>query len=155
MRNTPWHPNGDLIQDDLIDAQAAWRMVQRMPDSQLDEAVAEKMRAVDQLAKDQQTLHHLMTEGTRTVLDPMVNTLIYAESLFRMLGNLLAGLTAYRRYLKKKDPSHAATCKQRLLASQSDWTHHTQRYGALAGAATAFREANFWELTQQILGELG
>ncbi len=155
MRNTPWHPNGDLIQDDLIDAQAAWRMVQRMPDSQLDEAVAEKMRAVEQLAKDQQTLHHLMTEGTRTVLDPMVNTLIYAESLFRMLGNLLAGLTAYRRHLKKKDPAQATICKQRLLAAQSDWTHHTQRYGAIPGAATAFREANFWELTQQILGELG
>lgn len=155
MRNSPWHPNGDLIQDDLIDAQAAWRMVQRMPDSQLDEAVAEKVRAVEQLAKDQQTLHHLMTEGARTVLDPMVNTLIYAESLFRMLGNLLAGLTAYRRYLKKKDPAQATICKQRLLASQSDWTHHTQRYGAIPGAATAFREANFWELTQQILGELG
>ena len=93
-------------------------------------------------------------EGNRSVLEPLSNTMLYADSLFRMLGNLLAGLVAYRRYLKKKDPAQATLCKQKLLAAQSDWTHHTQRYGAMPGAATSFRESNFWDLTQQILGEL-
>ncbi|MEX2215071.1 MAG: hypothetical protein WD768_13130 [Phycisphaeraceae bacterium] len=153
-RTSPWHPNGDLIQDDLIDAEAAWRMIQRLPESQLDEVVAEKQRAVDTLSKDQSALHHLITEGNRSVLEPLSNTMLYADSLFRMLGNLLAGLAAYRRFLKRKETAQASLCKQKLLAAQSDWTHHTQRYGALAGAATAFRESNFWDLTQQILGEL-
>ena len=155
LRSSAWHPNGDLIQDDLIDAEAAWRMVQRLPDTALDEAVAEKQRAVDQLEQDQATLHHLVNESNRSVLEPMINTLLYAESFFRMLGNLIAGLVAYRRFQKKRDGGQAAQCRQRLLAAQSDWTHHSQRYGALPGAATAFREAHFWEVTQRILGELG
>jgi hypothetical protein len=155
MRNSPWHPNGDLIQDDLIDAEAARRMIERLPDAQLDDVVAEKQRAVDQLAADQSALHHAISEGNRSVLEPMINTLVYAESLFRMLGNLLGGLVAYRRFLRKRDPALAQQCKQRLFAAQSDWTHHTQRFGAVSGAATSFREIHFWELTQQILTELG
>ena len=45
--------------------------------------------------------------------------------------------TAARRYLKKKDPAQAQTCRQRLHAAQSDWTHHTQRTATLPGSATA------------------
>ena len=46
----PWHPNGDWIQDDLIDANAAWRMVQRVREEDLDTVVQEKQEAVDTLA---------------------------------------------------------------------------------------------------------
>src|SRR5690606_4091644 len=46
MKNDPWHPSGDWISDDLLDAQSAWRIIQRLPESQLDAVVAEKEQAV-------------------------------------------------------------------------------------------------------------
>lgn len=154
MRGSAWHPNGDLIQDDLIDADAAWRMVQRLPDSRADEAVAEKQRAVEQLDRDHAALHALITDSTRGVLEPMCNTLVYGAALFRTLEHLLAGLIAYRRYQKKNDAAQALLCRQRLLAAQSDWAHHTQRTATAPGTATAFRESHFWELTQRLIAEV-
>ena len=129
-------------------------MIQRMPDSKLDEVVAEKKAACDLLEQDQAMLQKVMSKDNQVVLDPMMSTLIYASSMFQMLHHLLAGLIAYRRFQKKKDPRQAQLCRQRLLASQSDWTHHTQRTGTLPGVATTFREAHFWEFTQEILAEL-
>ena len=32
----PWHPSADWIQDDLLDAQAAWRIIQQLNESQLE-----------------------------------------------------------------------------------------------------------------------
>ncbi|MEX0774934.1 MAG: hypothetical protein WD042_04365 [Phycisphaeraceae bacterium] len=155
QRQVPWHPNGDWIQDDLIDVQAAWRMIQRLPDSELDQVVQEKKEAVEQVAADSALLQQVMTDSTRNALEPLVNTLHYAESLFETLRDLLAGLAAFRRYQRTRDASHAATARQRLLAAQSYWNHHSQRHGSLPGCATAFREANFWDVTQRILNEVG
>ncbi len=154
-KNEPWHPNGDWIQDDLLDARAAWRMIQRLPDSILDEVVREKQEAVEQIAADRNALGQVDNDQSRPVIEPMIHTLIYAESLMETLRDLLAGLVAYRRYQRSKDPAQAETCRKRLIAAQSHWIHHTQRHGSLHGAATAFREIHFWDLTQQILGELG
>jgi len=44
--------------------------------------------------------------------------------------------------------------RRSLLSAQSHWNHHTQRFSALPGAATAFREQQFWEQTQDMLGEV-
>ncbi len=154
QRNSAWHPNGDWIQDDLVDAQAAWRMIGRLPDSELDEVVREKQQTVEDLAAVRTRMQQAITDQNHSVMDPLVNTLIYAESLFEALRDLLAGLVAYRRYLKSKNPALATLCRQRLLAAQSHWNHHTQRHGSLPGCATAFREAHFWELTQKILSEV-
>jgi len=153
-KRSMWHPNGDIIQDDVIDAQAAWRLVQRLPDHTLDGVVEEKQQAVELVAADRAALQTLVTDRNRKLLDPLVNTLIYAESLFETLRDLLAGLIAYRRWLRTHDVNEAESARQRLLAAQSHWNHHTQRHGAMAGVATAFRESGFWELTQKILGEI-
>ncbi len=155
LRHSPWHPSGDWIQDDLLDAQAAWRMVQRLPDADLDEVVREKQACVDRVAANRQAIQHAVNDASRAPLEPLLNTLAYTESLCETLRDLLAGLIAYRRYLKTHSPAHASLCKQRLLAAQSHWNLHTQRNGSLPGCATAFRESQFWELTQKILGELG
>ena len=150
----PWHPNADWIQDDLVDAQAALRIIQRLPDSVLDEVIAEKQSAVERISQDRASLQHLIDDRNRGSIEPLVHTLIYGESLFQSLRDLLAGLVAFRRRQKGGDTSQAELCRQRLTSAQSHWGHHTQRHGSLAGAATAFRESQFWDLTQRILGEL-
>ncbi|MFW6060779.1 MAG: hypothetical protein ACODAQ_11400, partial [Phycisphaeraceae bacterium] len=153
-KSDPWHPSGDWIQDDLIDAQAAWRIIQRLPEGTLDAAVQEKEAAAARVSADRATLQQLVSDRAHAALEPLVNTLIYAESLCETLRDLIAGLVAYRRFLKQRTPAAAEVARQKMLAAQSHWNHHTQRHGSLPGAATAFREAHFWELTQQVLVEV-
>ncbi len=150
----PWHPNADWIQDDLVNAQAAWQMIQRLPDSVLDEVVQEKQRAVERIFQAAASLQKLLNDRNRRTLEPLIHSLMYEESLFQALRDFLAGLVAYRRYLKNPSPPLAEKCRQRIVEAQSHWTQHTQRHGSLSGAPTAFREAHFWDLTQKILGDL-
>lgn len=158
LKADAWHPSGDWISDDLLDARSAWRIVERLPEGQLDAAVAEKDAAVDQISRLRAELQHLV--GGRdhpgaAIIDPLINSLVYAESLAESLRDLLAGLIAYRRYQKGAGRAAADATRQKLFAAQSHWNHHTQRHGSLPGVATAFREAHFWDLTQQILDEVG
>ena len=150
----PWLRSAGLIQDDLIDAQAAWQVVRKLPDSQLDQVIQEKKEAVNLVAADRASLQSLITDELRAQLEPMVSSLMYAEGILTTLRSLLEGLVAYRRYLQHRDPATAKLCYERLLSAQSHWNHHTQRHGSLPGAATVFREIGFWDLTQQILTEL-
>lgn len=154
MKSDQWHPNGDWISDDLVDAQSAWRIIQRLPENQLDAVVAEKEAAVEQISHLRAGLQHLISDRNHATLEPLVNTLIYAESLAESLRDLLSGLVAYRRFQRGKEPQSATATRQKLFAAQSHWNHHTQRHGSLPGAATAFRETHFWDLTQQMLGEV-
>jgi hypothetical protein len=149
-----WHPSADWISDDLVDAQAAWRIVQRIPEAQLDALVQEKETAAANLSAHRAELQHLVSDRNHSTLEPLVNTLMYSESLFEMLRDLLAGLVAYRRFQKSRNAAMADLAKQKLFAAQSHWNHHAQRYGSMPGAATSFREIHFWELTQQILSEV-
>jgi hypothetical protein len=153
-KQDPWHPSADWIQDDVLDAQAAWRMIQKLPGTALDDVVHEKAQAVEALQAVRAGLQVTTTEKDRRVLDPLVNTLVYEESLLESLRDLLAGLVAYRRYQRSRDVTQAQLCRQRLFAAQSHWSHHTQRHGSLPGTATPFREQHFWDLTQRILGEI-
>ena len=153
-RNNPWHPNADWIHDDLLDAAAAERMVRSLPDDQLDRVVEEKRRAAERMSRDRAALQQLVNDRNRVTLEPLVHTLIYAESLFQALRDLLAGLIAHRRYRRSRDPAQAELARRKLLGAQAHWNHHTQRDGSLAGAATAFRENHFWDVTQQRLAEL-
>jgi hypothetical protein len=154
-RADAWHPNADWIQDDMLDAQAAWRIIEKLPDAALDELVQEKQQAVDQVVKDQEALTRASDADNRHQVEPLVNSMMYAESLFMTLRDLLAGMAAYRRYLKSREPALAAQCRHHLIAAQNHWTQHTQRHGSQVGGATAFRENQFWELTQKFLTDLG
>ncbi|MFW6032536.1 MAG: hypothetical protein ACOCTI_04090, partial [Phycisphaeraceae bacterium] len=113
-RPTAWHPSDDWIQDDVLDARAAWRIIQRLPESQLDEVVREKELAAAQAARGRAQLQHLLGDQPAPTLDAMANTLLYAESFFEVLRDLLAGLVAYRRYLKHKTPGTAEVARQKL-----------------------------------------
>jgi len=150
----PWHPNGDVIQDDLIDAQAAWRIVQQMAEDQLDAAIREKQAAADRVAADRAALQRAMNDRNSRVLQPLISTLLYEQSLLETLRDLLEGLVAYRRYRATRDRAAGQRCRQQLLAAQAHWNQHTQRHGSLPGAATAFRERGFWDLTQRALDEV-
>jgi hypothetical protein len=151
---TPWHPNADWIRDDLLDVAAAWRIIQRLPREVLDRVLQEKEAAAEQLSEDRARLQQFAGDRQHHALEPLANTLSYGESLLDTLRDLLAGLIAYRRYQQRKTAADAGVVQQKLLAAQSHWNHHVQRHGALPGTATAFRESQFWELTQQILSEV-
>lgn len=149
-----WHANGDVVQDDLIDAQAAWRIVQQLGEEQLEEAVREKQAAADRVGQDRAALQRALNDRNERVLQPLIHTLLYEQSLLETLRDLLEGLVAYRRYRASRDRAAGQRCRQQLLSAQAHWNQHTQRHGALAGAATAFRERGFWDLTQRALEEV-
>lgn len=154
---SPWHPAADWLSDDLLDADACWRMVQRIPLDRLDDAVEEKQRAAATIARDRTDLQRLAAElpERHKQLDRLTNTLAYTRSLYETLRDLVAGLAAYRRHLHDPQPDHADTAKQKLQDAQSHFNHHTQRHAQLPGTATPYREKGFWELTQRVLDEVG
>jgi hypothetical protein len=155
IKSDGWHPNADWIQDDLVDAQAAWRIIQRLPLDQLDSVITEKQQAVDLVTAARDALSQVVTEANRSRIEPLVNTLDYGGSLFLALRDLLTGLVAYRRHLESNDAASAEVCRERLHDVQNHWAQHTQDHSSLPGAATAFREHQLWELTEQVLTELG
>jgi len=154
-RDVPWHPNADWVQDDLVDAESAWRIIQRLPESSFDQVVQEKQAAATQLSEDRAALHQLVNDENRNALEPLIHMLQYGESLFSALRDLFAGLIAYRRWQRNKDATDVDQIKRRLHAAQSHWNQHVQRHASLQGAATAFREEHFWELTERILNDIG
>ncbi|MEM9415992.1 MAG: hypothetical protein AAGA29_11030 [Planctomycetota bacterium] len=156
-KGSPWHPAADWLSDDLLDADACWRMLQRIEIDQLDAAVEEKKAAAAQIAHDRNDLQRLaaeLSERSKT-LDKIVNTLTYTLSLYETLRDLVAGLAAYRRYQHDPKPEHADTAREKLADAQSHFNHHTQRHAQLPGTATPYREKGFWELTQRVLDEVG
>ncbi|MEM1107155.1 MAG: hypothetical protein AAGH99_00505 [Planctomycetota bacterium] len=150
-----WHPAADWIQDDLLDAASAWRMVQRLKDEQLDDVIAEKEAAVRGIAAARHDLQLLLSDYPDRKLEKLVNSLLYTESFFEALRDLLTGLVAFRRYQASKNPADAEATRRKLFDAQSHWNHHTQRHGSAPGTATPFREIRFWEVTQEILAQLG
>ena len=153
-RRDHWHSNGDWVQDDLLDADAAWRVIQRIDEAQLDRVIAEKEAAIEAVARCRRDIESTLRSTNRAALEPLTNSLLYAHSLFTAVGELLAGLAYYRRHQASPSPTLADHCRRRLYNAQSFWNHHTQRHGSLAGCATSFRESGFWELTQRILSEI-
>ncbi len=156
-RKKPWYPAADWIQDDLLDVAAAVRMIQSLPDDELDAVVNEKQEAVQRLAAMEQALLAVpatSTEGRSPKLQKLMNTLYYSMSLVETLRDLLAGIIACRRYRLAPTPELANQTRARLLSAQTHWNHHTQRFGQTSGAASPFREQHFWELTQEMLVEI-
>ncbi len=149
-----WHPAADWVQDDVLDAAAAWRMIQRLRNNQLDDVVEEKARAASTIAQLRHELQVNVNDRNHPTLEPLVNTLLYAESLYETMRDLLAGLVAYRRFQKSKSAADSDMARRKLFEAQSHWNHHVQRFGGVAGVATPFREVHFWELTQDILAKI-
>jgi hypothetical protein len=150
-----WHPAADWVSDDQLNAEACWRIIQRIPENELDLAVQEKEHAAEQISSDRHLLQTLAGDRAHDRLQSLVNTLIYAESLYAAMRDLTAGLVAYRRYLDTGNRDYAETARGRLFSAQSEWNHHAQRHAMLPGTATPFREFGFWELTQRVLDEVG
>ena len=153
-RPDAWHPAADWVSDDLLDVEAAWRMVQRLPADQLDQVVGEKCRAADLVSKLRHDVQRALGDRPGTQ-EALLNTLVYTESFVEALRDLVAGLVAYRRFKKDGRSIDGQDARNFLLRAQSHWNHHTQRHGNLRGAATPFREIGLWELTQNMLADIG
>ncbi len=160
----PWDPAAGWIQDDSVDAEAAWRMICRLPEADLDAVVYEKQEAVDRAVAVHRALAGVdarsgeaavpLTGVSAERLGRLTNTALYAQSLFEMLRDLLAGLVAVRRYRATGSASARALAQERLRGAQAHWNQHTQRTARLPGTASPFRAPGFWELTQEMLEQL-
>lgn len=156
-KGSAWHPAADWLSDDLLDAHACWRMLQRIPLEHLDDAVEEKQRAAAQVTKDRGDLKRLAADlpERSARLDALINTLTYTQSLYETLRDLVAGLAAYRKHQQSPSDDLASTTRRKLADAQSHFNHHTQRHAQLPGTATPYRENGFWDLTQRVLDEVG
>lgn len=153
-KRDPWHPAADWLQDDVLDAHAAWRIMQRLPEPAVERAVAEKRAAAEQVMRLRTRLQRLVDDRGHHRLEPMVNSLLYAESLFEALRDLLSGLAAHRENRRSPSPAAAEHTRKMLFEAQSHWNHHTQRLASRPGTASAFREQGFWDITEQIMTDL-
>ncbi len=153
-RPGPWHPAADLVSDDLIDAESAWRMVRAVPLDRLAAVVEEKRLAADWMGAARHQLQGIIADRAHENLESLLHTLQYGESLFEALHDLFGGLVAYRQWLSGKQAKDAALCRVKLSAAQNHWNHHVRRDGTLPGVATPFRETGFWELTQKVMDEV-
>jgi len=154
-KGNAWHPAADWVSDDQLNAEACWRIIQRIPEHELDLAVQEKENAAEAISNDRHLLQTLAGDRNHARLQSLVNTLIYAESLYAAIRDLTAGLVAYRRFRETGQQDQADTARGRMFSAQSEWNHHAQRHAMLPGTATPFREFGFWELTQRVLDEVG
>ncbi|WP_428389347.1 hypothetical protein [Mucisphaera sp.] len=154
LKPSPWHPNADWIEDDAIDAQAAWRLIQRLPLTDLDAVLDEKTAAADTASKLLAQLKEALRDRDHQTIEPLLGSLVYTESLIETIRDLFAGLIAYRRYNHSKSPKDAEATRKALYHAQSHWNHHTQRLNAYRQIPTPFRETGFWDLTQEILTNL-
>lgn len=149
-RSDPWHPSGDFVQDDLIDAEAGWAIVRQLPDRVLDEVMAEKQRAVERIAGDRRALQQAAGQLPRHSGESVVHQMQYSESLVETLAQLMQACVAFKRVRRGGDGAAARSLQQAVHHCQSYWNHH-QRYANFRGTATAFRSDNLWDLTQQMV----
>ncbi len=150
--NLPWYPSSNLIQDDQIDAEAAWTIIQRLPENMLDDVVAEKQAAEQRIAACRKRLNEMARYLPHPAAKFMPASLDYAESLTTTLHYLLSGMIAYRRYLRKRDPKQAQTAIADLQRCQNRWMNHSQRFTS-PGAASTFSSDNLWDVTQRIIDD--
>lgn len=152
-QSSPWRPSGSFIQDDLIDAEAGWAMIERLPDEALDEVVAEKQRAVERIAADRRAVQQVAGSLGERTGEALIHQMQYTESLIETLRFLLGAMVGYRRGRRRRDAGHIRTATEAIHHAQSYWNHH-QRYANFRGTASAFRSDNLWDVTQQMLDQL-
>lgn len=151
-RSSPWRPSGSFIQDDLIDADAGWAMIQKLPDAALDEVLAEKQRAVERIAADRRAVQQVAGSLGERAGEALTHQLQYTESLVETLRFLLSAMVNQRR-ARRRDQGHARAAVDAIHQAQSYWNHH-QRYANFRGTASAFRSENLWDFTQLMLDRL-
>ncbi|MHC4994963.1 MAG: hypothetical protein ACYTGQ_07910 [Planctomycetota bacterium] len=152
-RRDAWYPSANFIQDDQIDAEAGWAIMERLPDRMLDDVVREKQLALQTLSDDRRALQEALSKISDPRFDSLPLSLQYGETLVGTLRSLIAGMVAYRRWQRSSDPNHAQAAEEAMRKCQSEWVHHTQRI-ASHGGASVFDSDNLWDFTQQIIDKL-
>ncbi len=151
-RHDAWYPSANFIQDDQIDAEAAWAIVQQLSEADLDKAVAEKVNAESRIAEDRKALLRAATNLDKHLSDMINSSLEYAETLAQTLRYLVGGLAAYRRHLRRQDAAMAQSAIHAMQHCQHAWTQHTGR-AVSHSSASAFGSDNLWDFTQMVIDE--
>ncbi|MDX1564807.1 MAG: hypothetical protein R3236_05335 [Phycisphaeraceae bacterium] len=154
QHHIPWYPAAHFIQDDQINAEAAWSIVQQIDEKRLDEIIAEKKSAEQRWSTGRKRLEKLEAGSDERKIRPLIKSLLYGESLVRTLRHLLSGLVAYRRHLRKPaDRTLAQAARRSLAESQRCWVDHTQKSGSRE-TASPFDSEDLWAFTQTLIDQL-
>lgn len=149
-RHDAWYPSANLFQDDQIDAEAAWAIVQQLSDADLDKAVAEKIEAEGRVSDDHRLLQRVAPNMDKHLAHALPLSLEYAQTLAQTMRHLIVGLASYRRQSRKHDTASAMATLTSMRECQKYWSAHTGRAAGHAGAS-AFASDNLWGFTQQII----
>ena len=143
-----------VLDDDLVDGEALWQAVQRLPAARLDDELAAKTRGAAAVVA---TRRHLQRALERLPTNPRLQRLMTGaqsvEPFAEFLRDLVGALVAWRRH--RDGVPDAATVSRLVFEAQTHWNHHTQRPAQAPGMPSAFRERGFWELSDRILEDVG
>lgn len=149
-RHDAWYPSANFIQDDQVDAEAAWAILQQLSDADLDKAVAEKVDAEARISEDRKALQRVAGSMDKRLADSFLSGLEYGQTLIQTLRYLVTGLATHRRWTRKHEAALALATNSAMRNCQSAWTHHT---GRVAGhsSASPFTSDNLWDFTQSVI----
>ena len=152
-RHDAWYPSANFVQDDQIDAEAAWAIVQQLSEADMDRALGEKIEAEQRVTDDRRALQRVAGSGDKLLPATLPLSLEYAQTLTQTLRHLIAGLVAYKRQQRRHDASGVQATLNALRHCQSAWSSHTGRAAGHA-AASAFNSDNLWDFTEYLIEQV-
>lgn len=149
QRQNEWYPSGSVIQDDSLDAEAAWTIIQQLPANMLDAVIHEKHQAELRLEEDIQAIRQISGK-LGGIGDEMIRSLEYGITLVKTLHRLLSALVSFRRYRSTSDPVHRELVEKMCDECQHHWAYH-QRVASHSNTATAYQSDNLYEVLQRLV----
>lgn len=144
-----WMPSRNLMRDDIIRGERTLREnggIKILYDGSrqsLDEALAEKSEAVELAAQMRSTFESakadIVKDRGQKVYDESLNSLIYMESLAKVMSHYVRGMFQYYHWQETGNAADAAAAGNELQAWRAAWTDYQTNVPKLSGVATLYR----------------
>lgn len=140
-----WKPSENLMRDDIIRG-TSLRQLYEGSKQALPEVFAEKEEAVT-LAKRMRELFErvrpdILAERDEKVYQESLNSLIYMESLAKVVCHYVNGMFRFYQWQETRDVAGATKARETLLAWQAEWRYYTTKIPSLSGVASRYRSTN-------------
>ncbi|HEY1661848.1 MAG TPA: hypothetical protein VGI03_05465 [Verrucomicrobiae bacterium] len=143
--HSAWNPGLNLMRDDIIRGEILKKLYDGSKDS-LPAVFAEKEQAVA-LAVQMRSMFEssrsdiLAARGER-VYQESLTSLIYLESLTKVMEHYVTGMFSYYQWQETRDPAAAAKARLELRAWKEAWNSYQTDVPKLPGAASLYRSQN-------------
>ena len=144
-----WLSSRNLTRDDIIRGEKVMRgqgglkVIYTEIKTQLDEALKEKLEAVE-LARDMQTAFeheqaHIVAARGRQAYDEAHTGFVYLHKLSQVMSSYVRGMFLFYHWQETRTPADAKAALQELTAWQKAWDDYRSVMPKLPGAATLYR----------------